>query len=229
MILILAFSLSTYFWLREIPNKMSDLTVQIKYRDSPESIATGVIINRNQIITAKHAIPNDKIKIYAVTKDGKEYDVVKVHAFTNTDISVATLKENFPFKSFPKLSCNYPKYKGESFFTIGNSIGVYNWAYSEMYYSGNNRKQDKNKFFAYPIENVPGFYLSNSSAAPGNSGGGIFNKFGVMYGLASLLTFHDFQHSGYAERSGYLYSVALADVCDEMRKEKIKFRESWFF
>ncbi|SRR6266403_657042 len=171
--------------------KTSVKSVVIIFCDG-EPMGSGVFINSNTILTAKHVVENYKIitaiqELNEVSEDdiltiGNEYTVHTCNISENSDLALLLTVE--PYKNIvPRINFNYPnvndycmtysyqKFKNEDDILFRNFVGS-NGKILELYpYSRDS------KWINYPS------FCINTKFTPGMSGGPIFDIDGCLCGI----------------------------------------------
>ena len=155
--------------INNLYNEVSPSIVSIHYgsMDKPNSIGTGVVIDKKaDIVTIKRFL-NDEKNIWVEISNGTKLDAKLIGKDSETGIIV--LRVNQPLK--PVKFCEIDSLQpGDLLFIVGNSFGLKN-GISVSIFSG--KRNDE-------------FLQLGNAVQPGNSGAGVFNSKGELAGIVSF-------------------------------------------
>jgi len=141
-----------------------------------KSAGSGVIITTNGYIITNNHVVEGASKITVITADEKEYDAKLIGTDTQTDIAVLKINaKNLKSATFGKSSTLEV---GDEIVAIGNPLGELAGTVTNGIVSALNREVDIANETMELIQ-------TNASINSGNSGGGLFNKDGLLVGIVN--------------------------------------------
>jgi len=132
---------------------------------------SGVVIDDGIILTAKHIVENAE-KAYIITDDGKKLHATRFIEADNTDLGLIIFDANdMPPKS--RLSVFKP-FVGQTVFGIGSRYGLSNSFFQGFVGAKNRLSWMFGSKFLIQLD---------IAGNPGDSGAGVFNRFGNVVGI----------------------------------------------
>jgi S1-C subfamily serine protease len=131
----------------------------VVFVETPDGSGSGVVLNDKCIVTADHVIANEQI-IMMQNHKGDRFFATK--AYENEPSDIAVVCTDKPLKAPPVIFAHDKPEEWEPVFTIGFPMGKKN-ILTEGRYQGDD--------------------VVSLQSAPGNSGGGVFNKDGEYIGF----------------------------------------------
>lgn len=139
-----------------------------------QGAGSGVIISKDgYIVTCEHVV-SDATSVKVTTSDNKEYTATVVGTDSKTD--VALIKINASNLTPAVIGKSSELVTGEKAVAIGNPLGALSGTVTEGIISATQRNIE--------VENQKMTLIQTSAqVSPGNSGGGLFNKYGELIGI----------------------------------------------
>jgi len=151
-----------------------------------QGLGTGVIVGKNRVVTAAHVVgPNATMSILLPNGDVKPGKVLWTGKAPKED--VALIEVDTGRNRVAYLNCNQVK-SGDTVYAYGFPLGIRRVFVKGMV-AGNDALKDVVLMSPEAAEaNLPnGLTLLNLDIIFGNSGGGVWNEYGELVGLAELL------------------------------------------
>lgn len=149
---------------------------------SEEGIGTGFIVDPNGlVITNSHVVDTQDGEYSVVTKDGKTYDVSKVHLDTVQDVAILEIDaKNLPTVN---LGDSDQLKVGQRAIAIGNALGRFQNTVTVGVVSGIGRAINASSGFGTSSTAYDSVIQTDAALNPGNSGGPLLNSAGQVIGM----------------------------------------------
>jgi serine protease Do len=156
----------------------------LREQGGEQDVATGFIVGSDGLIaTNKHVVSSLDVKYKVITKDNKEYEVVKIYRDPANDLALLKINANdLPTVEFGDSS----KLKvGQTVIAIGTPLGEFRGSVTKGIISGLGRgitASSGNPFEGY-VERLDDVIQTDAAINPGNSGGPLLNISGQVIGI----------------------------------------------
>lgn len=161
-------------------------TSQFDFFNGPTSqesgIGTGFIVDSSGlIVTNSHVVDDPEAKYSIVLKDGRSFEVNKIHLDENTDIAILEVTaRDLPIVEFgdsDKLKV------GQRAIAIGNALGQFQNTVTVGVVSGISRQIQTGGTLGRPGKVYDSVIQTDAALNPGNSGGPLLNSAGQVIGI----------------------------------------------
>lgn len=144
-------------------------------------IGTGFVVDTSGlIVTNKHVVGDGNAKYKIITKDNKEYDVLKIYRDPTNDIAI--LKVDAKLAALP-LGDSSQIRVGQSVIAIGTALGQFRHTVTTGVISGLGRGIDAGDGLSGFAERLDNVIQTDAAINPGNSGGPLLNRNGEVIGI----------------------------------------------
>lgn len=154
---------------------------QLRPEDVKKDIGTGFVVDKSGlIVTNKHVVGDGNAKYKIITKDDKEYDVLKIYRDPTNDIAI--LKVDATLNALPLGDSSTIKV-GQSVIAIGTALGQFRHTVTTGVISGLGRGIDAGDGLSGFAERLDNVIQTDAAINPGNSGGPLLNRKGEVIGI----------------------------------------------
>jgi serine protease Do len=162
----------------------------------PHDIGSGFIVSSDgTIVTNKHVVSTPDSKYTVITKDDKEYEVVKISRDPNNDLAI--LKIEATGLTPVELGDSSTLKVGQFAIAIGTALGEFRHTVTTGVISGLGRGITAGSAFEGYVEKLDDVIQTDAAINPGNSGGPLLNSAGQVIGV-NVAVAQDAQGIGFA-------------------------------
>lgn len=148
----------------------------------PQDIGTGFIVDAGGlIVTNKHVVSDPTLSYKVVTKDGKEYDAVKISRDPGNDIAI--IKIDASNLKPVELGDSGNLQVGQFVIAIGTALGEFRDTLTTGVVSGLGRGITAGSSLEGYVEKLDDVIQTDAAINPGNSGGPLLNSAGQVIGI----------------------------------------------
>lgn len=148
----------------------------------PQDIGTGFIVSGDgKIVTNKHVVSDTQVNYKVITKDDKEYDVLKISRDPSNDLAVLQIEANNLQAVDMGDSKNLKV--GQFVIAIGTALGEFRHTVTTGVVSGLGRGITAGSVFEGFVEQLDDVIQTDAAINPGNSGGPLLNSAGQVVGV----------------------------------------------
>lgn len=155
------------------------ITIEGQSRRTESGLGSGVLIERDQIMTAAHVVDGAQV-IEVQFNDGEMIEASVVSSLKDSDVALLKLSRSHPQPKIAKLADSDKTRIGSQVFIIGSPFGL-SQTLSVGHLSG--RMNRGLMAGGAPIE----FLQTDTAINTGNSGGPMFNTEGEVIGIVSFI------------------------------------------
>ena len=148
----------------------------------PQDIGSGFIVSSDGlIVTNKHVVSQTDGTYQVITKDNKEYPVVKINRDPANDVAI--LKINATDLKPVELGDSSKLKVGQFVIAIGTALGEFRHTVTTGVISGLGRGITAGDVFEGYVEKLDNIIKTDAAINPGNSGGPLLNSAGQVIGI----------------------------------------------
>lgn len=148
----------------------------------PQDIGTGFIVDAGGlIVTNKHVVSDTTLSYKVVTKDGKEYDAVKISRDPGNDIAI--IKIDASNLKPVEVGDSSKLQVGQFVIAIGTALGEFRDTVTTGVVSGLGRGITAGSSLEGYVEKLDDVIQTDAAINPGNSGGPLLNSAGQVIGI----------------------------------------------
>lgn len=148
----------------------------------PQDIGTGFIVSGGGlIVTNKHVVSDVQANYKVITKDDKEYEVVKISRDPSNDLAV--LKIEAKDLEAVEMGDSKTLKVGQFVIAIGTALGEFRHTVTTGVVSGLGRGITAGSVFEGFVEQLDDVIQTDAAINPGNSGGPLLNSAGQVIGV----------------------------------------------
>lgn len=165
---------------REQPNMMN------QSQKIEQDIGSGFIVSADGlIVTNKHVVGETDAKYRVITKDNKEYDVVKIYRDPANDLAI--LKISASGLKPVEMGDSAQIKVGQMAIAIGTALGEFRNTVTTGVISGLGRGITAGSPFEGMAEQLDNVIQTDAAINPGNSGGPLLNSSGQVVGINAAI------------------------------------------
>jgi len=148
----------------------------------PQDIGTGfVVTDDGLVVTNKHVVSDVQANYKVITKDDKEYEVVKISRDPSNDLAV--LKIEVKDLEAVEMGDSKALKVGQFVIAIGTALGEFRHTVTTGVVSGLGRGITAGSVFEGFVEQLDDVIQTDAAINPGNSGGPLLNSAGQVIGV----------------------------------------------
>jgi serine protease Do len=164
-----------------------DLPQNSQQQKVEQDIATGFVVSKEGlIVTNKHVVSDTNGKYKVITKDNKNYDVIKIYRDPTNDIAI--LKVNATDLRPVEMGDSSKLKVGQFVIAIGTALGEFRNTVTTGVVSGIGRSISAGSPFQESAEQLDNVIQTDAAINPGNSGGPLINSSGQVIGVNSAVS-----------------------------------------